>query len=131
MKGKNMKTRAKIFTLIISFIMLASIIAVIPAGAATVDSNYSKVTEASLCLNSYSLADEIENSIPGSTITLEADVSLTEPLVIGEDQLPHYPMEPAEFADICSQCKDMGATLLGGCCGTTPEHIRALSEKLG
>ena len=51
--------------------------------------------------------------------------------VIGEDQLPHYPMEPAEFADICSQCKDMGATLLGGCCGTAPEHIRALSEKLG
>ena len=51
--------------------------------------------------------------------------------VIGEDQLPHYPMKPAEFADICSQCKDMGATLLGGCCGTTPDHIRALSEKLG
>lgn len=51
--------------------------------------------------------------------------------VIGDDQLPHYPMLPAEFAEICNQCSDMGATLLGGCCGTTPEHIRALSEKLG
>ena len=46
--------------------------------------------------------------------------------VIGEDNLPHYPMDAAEFASICAQCKTMGATLLGGCCGTTPEHIRAL-----
>ena len=50
--------------------------------------------------------------------------------VIGEDQLPHYPMEPGEFADICKECADLGATLLGGCCGTTPDHIRALSAKL-
>jgi 5-methyltetrahydrofolate--homocysteine methyltransferase len=46
--------------------------------------------------------------------------------VIGEDNLPHYPMEPAEFASILSECVSMGATLLGGCCGTTPEHIGAL-----
>lgn len=46
--------------------------------------------------------------------------------VIGEDNLPRYPMGPEEFADILRQCQDMGATLLGGCCGTTPEHIAAL-----
>lgn len=46
--------------------------------------------------------------------------------VIGEDNLPHYPMEPAEFASILKECTAMGATLLGGCCGTTPEHIGAL-----
>lgn len=48
--------------------------------------------------------------------------------VIGEDNLPHYPMEPDEFAEIVRQCRDIGATLLGGCCGTTPEHIAALSN---
>ena len=48
--------------------------------------------------------------------------------VIGEDNLPHYPMEAEEFASICSQCKQMGATLLGGCCGTTPAHIEALQN---
>ena len=48
--------------------------------------------------------------------------------VIGEDNLPHYPMAPAEFASICADCKAMGATLLGGCCGTTPAHIAALSK---
>lgn len=46
--------------------------------------------------------------------------------VIGEDQLPHYPMKPAEFAQICKDCMDMGASLIGGCCGTTPEHIKAI-----
>ena len=46
--------------------------------------------------------------------------------VIKEDNLPHYPMEPAEFAAICADCEKMGATLLGGCCGTTPAHIAAL-----
>lgn len=46
--------------------------------------------------------------------------------VIGEDNLPHYPMGPAEFASICHDCQKMGAALIGGCCGTTPEHIKAL-----
>jgi len=46
--------------------------------------------------------------------------------VIGEDNLPHYPMEPTEFASIQAECVSMGANLLGGCCGTTPEHIAAL-----
>ena len=46
--------------------------------------------------------------------------------VIREDNLPHYPMGPKEFADICADCQKMGATLIGGCCGTTPAHIAAL-----
>lgn len=50
--------------------------------------------------------------------------------VIGKDNLPHYPMSPEAFADIALQCRDMGATLLGGCCGTTPAHIAALAGKL-
>ena len=39
-----------------------------------------------------------------------------------------YAQSPAEFRDVVRQCRDNGATLLGGCCGTTPEHIRAISE---
>ena len=46
--------------------------------------------------------------------------------VIGEDNLPHYPMSPSEFAAIMADCVKMGATLLGGCCGTAPEFIAAL-----
>lgn len=50
--------------------------------------------------------------------------------VIGEDNLPHYPMEPGEFAAIIEDCAAMGASLIGGCCGTTPDHIAAAKRKL-
>jgi len=50
--------------------------------------------------------------------------------VIGDDGIPQYPMDAKEFADIAKQCLTMGATLLGGCCGTTPEHIQAVSQIL-
>ena len=39
-----------------------------------------------------------------------------------------YSMLPPEFAEISRQCKANGATLLGGCCGTDPDFIRALQE---
>ena len=37
-----------------------------------------------------------------------------------------YPMDPEEFGKIMGKCQENGATLLGGCCGTTPAHIAAL-----
>ena len=46
--------------------------------------------------------------------------------VIGSDNVPVYPMGPEEFAGIVSDCAQMGASILGGCCGTTPEHIAVL-----
>ena len=48
--------------------------------------------------------------------------------VIGEDQLPHYPMEKEEFAQIIADCIQMGATLVGGCCGTSPAYIAELKK---
>ena len=51
--------------------------------------------------------------------------------IIGEDQLPHYPMEKEEFAAIISDCIAMGATLVGGCCGTAPEYIAELKKQHG
>ena len=50
--------------------------------------------------------------------------------VIGEDNLPRYPMSPNEFSAIMADCVKMGATLLGGCCGTAPEFIAALRSTL-
>ena len=50
--------------------------------------------------------------------------------VIGEDNQAHYPMAPEEFADIMADCAAMGASLLGGCCGTAPAFIAAVKNKL-
>ncbi|MDO5145981.1 MAG: homocysteine S-methyltransferase family protein [Eubacteriales bacterium] len=38
-----------------------------------------------------------------------------------------YPMTPEEFASWGPAFVEAGAGLLGGCCGTTPEHIRLLA----
>lgn len=50
--------------------------------------------------------------------------------IIGQDNLPHYPMLPDEFASIMLDCKAMGAALLGGCCGTAPEYISAVKAAI-
>ena len=50
--------------------------------------------------------------------------------VIGSDNLAQYPMLPEEFAAIQKQCYEMGATVLGGCCGTAPAFIQALCQRL-
>ena len=49
---------------------------------------------------------------------------------IGPDNLAHYPMKPQEFATILADCHAMGAAILGGCCGTAPEFIAAVKERL-
>ena len=49
---------------------------------------------------------------------------------IGMDNIPVYPMGPEEFANIVADCKQMGARILGGCCGTTPDHIAAVRSKV-
>ncbi len=41
-----------------------------------------------------------------------------------------YSMQPDEFSEAMLPLVDLGATVLGGCCGTTPEHIRQLCLRL-
>ncbi len=40
-----------------------------------------------------------------------------------EDGKTVYDIDAAEFAGVMEEIADMGANVLGGCCGTTPEHI--------
>ena len=39
-----------------------------------------------------------------------------------------YDVDPEEFAADMAEIAKMGASILGGCCGTTPEHIRRMIE---
>jgi len=40
------------------------------------------------------------------------------------------PGEPARYADAAARWIELGATLIGGCCGTGPEHVRELVRRL-
>ena len=44
-----------------------------------------------------------------------------------EDQTV-FDMSPKEFAKGISECLKNGANLVGGCCGTTPAHTRAVAD---
>jgi 5-methyltetrahydrofolate--homocysteine methyltransferase len=44
----------------------------------------------------------------------------------------YYPLTPAELADAHARfALEFGLSLVGGCCGTTPEHVAALVDRLG
>ncbi|MGH8870159.1 MAG: methionine synthase [Actinomycetes bacterium] len=44
----------------------------------------------------------------------------------------YYPLTPAELADAHDQfTREHGLSLVGGCCGTTPEHLRQVVERVG
>lgn len=54
------------------------------------------------------------------------------PIIVNPNAgLPHveegktiFNIKPEEFASIMKEIAEMGACILGGCCGTTPEHLR-------
>ncbi|HUR27290.1 MAG TPA: homocysteine S-methyltransferase family protein, partial [Planctomycetota bacterium] len=48
------------------------------------------------------------------------------------DGRTHYPLTPHELADWLERFVDEdGVSMVGGCCGTTPEHIAAVAKRIG
>ena len=45
------------------------------------------------------------------------------------DGATHFPMGPEEFAQEMEKLLEAGADIVGGCCGTTPEHMMKLVKK--
>lgn len=41
-----------------------------------------------------------------------------------------YVYNPDYFANIVADIKCLGVNIVGGCCGTTPEHIKSISDRL-
>jgi 5-methyltetrahydrofolate--homocysteine methyltransferase len=46
------------------------------------------------------------------------------------NNITSFDMPPNIFADSMAECIKNGASIVGGCCGTTPDHIKALSGLL-
>jgi 5-methyltetrahydrofolate--homocysteine methyltransferase len=49
---------------------------------------------------------------------------------IDENGIAQYDMTEDTFAQVLQECYDNGATLLGGCCGATPEHMATMIQQL-
>lgn len=64
----------------------------------------------------------------GSTIPVIAKGNAGIPKYV--DGHIHYDGTPDLMADYATLARDCGATIIGGCCGTTPEHLRKMREAL-
>ena len=64
--------------------------------------------------------------VSGIPVVVKPNAGLPE-LVDGKTT---YSMDPVEFAEAMMPLAELGATVLGGCCGTTPEHIKHLCDGL-
>ncbi|HNT11803.1 MAG TPA: homocysteine S-methyltransferase family protein [Spirochaetota bacterium] len=46
------------------------------------------------------------------------------------DGVTRYRLTPEAFAETSARLAELGVSIIGGCCGTTPEHIAALAARL-
>lgn len=63
-----------------------------------------------------------------TSLPVLAQPNAGKPKLVGDTTV--FEMAPASFAAGIADCLRAGAQLVGGCCGTTPEHIRAVAEIL-
>lgn len=72
---------------------------------------------------------EVVSVLHGTTsLPIIAQPNAGKPRLVGEQTV--FDMEPTEFASGISECIRAGARLVGGCCGTSPNHIRAVAAVL-
>jgi len=70
------------------------------------------------------IVKEIRTAFPETFILVHANAGLPV-LVNGVDTFPETPEVMASYIPALLEA---GANIVGGCCGTTPEHIRAIRE---
>jgi 5-methyltetrahydrofolate--homocysteine methyltransferase len=70
---------------------------------------------------------EIRGAVPGVPILVHANAGLP----VSEPEGVRYPDTPDFMASLVPALVDAGASIIGGCCGTTPAHIRAIKEQGG
>jgi 5-methyltetrahydrofolate--homocysteine methyltransferase len=73
------------------------------------------------------IVQELRAAAPRTPILVQANAGLP----VYRDGVAVFPESPEEMALLVPELLRAGANVIGGCCGTTPEHIRALGRALG
>jgi len=80
-------------------------------------------------------SDELEVAVkamrevkPDAIIVAKANAGIPQ-VVAGGDIV--YNGTPEVMAQYALNVRDLGVSMIGGCCGSTPKHIRAMAEALG
>jgi 5-methyltetrahydrofolate--homocysteine methyltransferase len=95
-----------------------------------------ELTAAGACAVGANCGELDPHEMAGIVAVMKAETSLPvvaqpnagKPKVVDGETV--FDMQPAAFADGIAECVASGAVLVGGCCGTTPEHIRCAADTI-
>jgi S-methylmethionine-dependent homocysteine/selenocysteine methylase len=81
------------------------------------------------CIPALSLQKALKDLGHSSDLPLAAygNIGHSDHFQVWEDTQDH---DLKDYADLCAQWLSSGVRLIGGCCGSNPEHIAALAETL-
>ncbi len=74
------------------------------------------------------MAEVVSVFCSATSLPVAAQPNAGNPRLVGNQTV--FDMGPAEFAEGVSKCLQAGARLVGGCCGTSPAHIRAVVGRI-
>ncbi len=90
-------------------------------GAALVGANCGTTLE-----NMEKITQEYSSAEPGFPLWIKPNAGL--PRMEGETTV--FDVSPAQMAEFAGRYKNLGARVVGGCCGSTPEHIAAMAVEI-
>ncbi|MCI0498709.1 MAG: homocysteine S-methyltransferase family protein [Planctomycetales bacterium] len=74
------------------------------------------------------LAQDYAVALKGTGLLLLAEPNAGRPQLDGDRAV--YTLSPDSFASALAKIREKGASILGGCCGTSPAHLAAATRKL-
>ncbi len=92
------------------------------AGATVVGANCGSI-------DPYQMADIVTMMKKATSMPIIVEPNAGRPKVVNGETV--FDMTPEDFAAGIQKCIGAGAKLVGGCCGTSPAHIKAVAEILG
>ncbi len=95
--------------------------ALLAAGATAVGANCGQSLE-----EAEQVIREMREAAPDAILIAKPNAGV--PKLVG--RRPVYEVGPEEFAAFARRLADAGAKIIGGCCGTTPDHIAAVARAL-
>lgn len=98
-----------------------AVAASIQAGADIIGANCGNGLE-----NMVAIVQEIRDVAPQTPILIHANAGL--PKI--ENGVDVFPETPEQMAELVPSVIRAGVNIIGGCCGTTPQHITAIKEEL-
>jgi len=82
------------------------------------------------CGNGIQRMVEVVGEIRAVNTEIPVVVHANAGMPVYEEGKTIFPETPEEMASYVPQLIEAGANVIGGCCGTTPEHVKKIGEKL-